>query len=239
MEDTCVLCFEELGDATATTGCGHTFHTKCLGDNIALNVGSEVGTTRHLCPLCRTPVCEEVQPSKNITVRLDDLTVNVEILSNTNAAWATYCEKIEKENKSLQKANTTLATTYRAAINQSQWTWSKRHDCLLRNFETLKENYRKEKFISERRLVALRSRIGAQELIEPISRQEAAIRIQNWLRCLRAIKTATLKKHRRSWTIYKKIADKTIIYKTSPPGSTSFENRIINIAHRDTTSDES
>ena len=196
MEDKCVLCFEDLGDARATTKCGHTFHTKCLGDNIALNVGSEEGTTRHLCPLCRTPVCEEVQPSKNITIRLDDLTVRAEVLSNINAGWAIYCEKIEKENEALQM------------------------------------NYLKEKFISSRRLEVIQSSLPF------ISFVTAVVRIQNWLRCVRARKTASLEKHCQAWTIYKKIVDECFIFKTMSPRDLSDINIFHDITHVNTISNE-
>jgi len=180
MDNTCAICMDVIGKDRATTECGHVFHTRCFANNIALNVGNEEGTTRHLCVLCRDSVCEPVQPSKNITIRLDDLTVsvddltvNVEVLSNTNAGWAIYCEKIEKENEDLQM------------------------------------NYLKEKFISRRRLEIIRARLP------PIDFVTAVVRIQNWLRCVSARKTATLEKHRQAWTIYKNIVKECFIFETS------------------------
>jgi len=218
MDNTCVICTEEIGKDRATTECGHTFHTRCFANNIALNVGSEAGTTRHLCVLCRASVCEPVQTSKNITIRLDDLTVNVEVLSNTNAGWADYCEEIEKKNASLE-----------TTICQSQWAWSNKCARLTEELETLHTNYRKEKFISDRRLAVIRSRLPS------IGFGTAVVRIQNWLRCARARKTATLERHRQAWTIYKNIAEECFIFETSThdpvPDSTNINIHSIRTVH--------
>ena len=83
MNSTCPICCEVLGTASATTECGHAFCTRCLLDAVAKNVGSEEGSTRNLCPLCRSNICDEVEPSKNLTIRLSDLEARCESAEDT------------------------------------------------------------------------------------------------------------------------------------------------------------
>ena len=81
MNTTCPICCEELGAARATTECGHAYCTRCLLDAVAKNVGTEEGSTRTQCPMCRRSMCDEVEPSQNLTIRLSDLENEVNDLS--------------------------------------------------------------------------------------------------------------------------------------------------------------
>ena len=102
MNSTCPICCEVLGTASATTECGHVFCTRCLLDGVAKNVGTEEGSTRNLCPLCRSNICDEVEPNKNLTIRLSDLEDQVGYLSD-------YLEDVIADAKASE------ATLHRAA----------------------------------------------------------------------------------------------------------------------------
>jgi len=81
MNTTCPICCDVLGAARATTECGHAYCTRCLLDAVAKNVGTEEGSTRTQCPMCRRSMCDEVEPSQNLTIRLSDLENEVNDLS--------------------------------------------------------------------------------------------------------------------------------------------------------------
>ena len=81
MNTTCPICCDVLGAARATTECGHAYCTRCLLDAVAKNVGTEEGSTRNQCPMCRSNICDEVEPSQNLTIRLSDLEDEVSDLS--------------------------------------------------------------------------------------------------------------------------------------------------------------
>ena len=81
MNTTCPICCDVLGAARATTECGHAYCTRCLLDAVAKNVGTEEGSTRNQCPMCRSNICDEVEPSQNLTIRLSDLENEVNDLS--------------------------------------------------------------------------------------------------------------------------------------------------------------
>lgn len=50
----CAICLEDLNlFAQANTDCGHTFHTKCIMENLS------VGSGGFKCPMCRTQLCSE------------------------------------------------------------------------------------------------------------------------------------------------------------------------------------
>lgn len=57
----CPICGDQLGAARTKTKCGHEFCTECLLNCVAKNTGTVEGTTRHLCPMCREPLCEKVE----------------------------------------------------------------------------------------------------------------------------------------------------------------------------------
>ena len=67
---TCSICLNELDDATSMTKCGHKFHTDCLLNSVAKNSGTEEGTTRSKCPLCRATICDDVVPNAAVTIRI-------------------------------------------------------------------------------------------------------------------------------------------------------------------------
>ena len=120
MEDTCPICYCPLGDAVATTECGHKFCTRCLLSCMAKNTGTEEGSNRTKCPICRTALIQgEVEPSFKVTNRLYDLTNEVSSLKRDN-----------------------LINMYKAKFYEFNWNE------LRSQFEILKENYRKSQFIS-------------------------------------------------------------------------------------------
>jgi len=73
MVDCCVICTEQLPVARATLKCGHSFCSECIMNNIARNTGTEEGSSRNKCPMCRQELCMEVLPSVNITIHMGDL----------------------------------------------------------------------------------------------------------------------------------------------------------------------
>ena len=182
-EHTCVICTDIVGESRAVTECGHIFCLRCLANNIALGVGTEEGRTSHLCPLCRAPICEEVQPSAKITVRLDDLTEEVSKITEANEGWVIHCQKIEKRNSAL-----------RDTLTHSQLAKA----LLFKRFQNLQENYRKQKFISDRR-----AEVIAKLQKTPISFMEAISAIQKCFRNYMIKRDNIVKKHRYAWGIYK------------------------------------
>jgi len=182
-EHTCVICTDIIGESRAVTECGHIFCLRCLANNIALGVGAEEGRTSHLCPLCRAPVCEEVQPSAKITVRLDDLTEEVSKITEANEGWVIYCREIEKRNSAL-----------RHTLSHSQLA----ETLLFKRFQNLQENYRKQKFISDRR-----AEVIAKLQKIPISFMVAISAIQKWFRNYTIKRDNIVKKHRDAWRLYK------------------------------------
>uniref|UniRef100_A0A6C0B499 RING-type domain-containing protein n=1 Tax=viral metagenome TaxID=1070528 RepID=A0A6C0B499_9ZZZZ len=73
MVDICVICSEQLPVAQATLKCGHSFCSECIMNNVARNTGTEEGTSRNKCPMCREECCQEVLPSANVTIHMHDL----------------------------------------------------------------------------------------------------------------------------------------------------------------------
>ena len=73
MANICVICTEQLPEAMTTLKCGHRFCSECIMNNIARNTGTEEGTSRNKCPMCRDVCCQEVLPSVNITIHMGDL----------------------------------------------------------------------------------------------------------------------------------------------------------------------
>ena len=182
-EHTCVICTDIVGESRAVTECGHIFCLRCLANNIALGVGTEEGRTSHLCPLCRAPVCEEVQPSAKITVRLDDLTEEVSKITEANEGWVIYCREIEKRNSAL-----------RHTLSHSQLA----ETLLFKRFQNLQENYIKQKFISDRRAEVI---VKLQKI--PISFMVAISAIQKCFRNYMIKREDIVRKHREAWGIYK------------------------------------
>ena len=78
MSDNCPLCLDVISEASSILKCGHKFCSECILNSVALNTGTEEGTSRNLCPLCRVPMCEEVEPSEKIKIRMGDLKYELE-----------------------------------------------------------------------------------------------------------------------------------------------------------------
>ena len=78
MPDNCPLCLDVISEASSILKCGHKFCSECILNSVALNTGTEEGTSRNLCPLCRVPMCEEVEPSEKIKIRMGDLKYELE-----------------------------------------------------------------------------------------------------------------------------------------------------------------
>ena len=98
MDDTCPICYCSLGYAVTTTECGHKFCTGCLLNCMAKNTGSEKGSNRTKCPICRTDLIQgEVEPSFKFTTRLDDLTNEIDSLKNDAGFYKTRARFFEKK----------------------------------------------------------------------------------------------------------------------------------------------
>jgi len=78
MPDNCPLCLDVISEASTILKCGHKFCSECILNSVALNTGTEEGTSRNRCPLCRVPMCEEVEPSEKIKIRMGDLKYELE-----------------------------------------------------------------------------------------------------------------------------------------------------------------
>ena len=101
----CMFCCEEIGRGSATYPCCfQTVCTRCLLDNVAKNVGTEEGNTRSQCPFCRKEICGKVEPSQNITTRLNDLTDEIKHVYEEKQLAIVYIGRLEDEIKDLTKS---------------------------------------------------------------------------------------------------------------------------------------
>ena len=109
----CVICGDEIGAARTRTKCGHEFCTECLLDCVAKNTGTVEGTTRHLCPMCREPMCDEIEVDAKTADTIDRLESNAE-------HWESQCyltllnkdmvdKKLTSAYKNIKKLDETLA----------------------------------------------------------------------------------------------------------------------------------
>ena len=102
MGDYCVICTEELPEARAILKCGHSFCSECIFNNIALNIGTEEGTSRTKCPMCRETYCAEVSPSANIISRISDLKDDIYNLTEALKFSDTQNVFYKKDNEKLK-----------------------------------------------------------------------------------------------------------------------------------------
>ena len=220
---------EPMGQAKVVTECGHEFCTLCFARNMATNTGTEEGTTRHLCMLCRSPVGPEVKPSMQFQMRLESAEGDRDDFWNELVSVRCECDELAVE----LRENALTIDRLR--------TMNKRRGSAVRTLDALCHRYNKllsyhcdgttEKStitiqtwwrgISERRIVttwkdqlttimsylSVASR-GERER-ESYSRYRAALVIQNSRRTFVARRRVQLEKHRQSWTIYKKIIKDT------------------------------
>jgi len=137
MGDYCAICAQSFSQATCILKCGHKFCSECIISNVALNTGTEEGTSRNLCPLCRDPICAEVLPSAKYTIRMKDL-------QNEASKLKTILDKKDKQLSNIFIRNKTLIT--------------KNHS-LISKIDGLNEDYISEKFRAQvRRDTIIRSR---------------------------------------------------------------------------------
>jgi hypothetical protein len=112
--DTCAICCGELNDARSITKCGHTYCTECLLNSVAKNSGSEEGTTRNRCPLCREQICDEVAPSAPVMIHLRDMKEQLEEANNKiidmDKAYYHTLQCYRKDKLQVIAVNTKLAT---------------------------------------------------------------------------------------------------------------------------------
>ena len=80
---TCSICCDIMDEAKAKLKCGHEFCTECLLNQIAKTTGTEEGTTRNKCPLCRTTMCDNIEPDYKFTYVLNQWKIENETLQNT------------------------------------------------------------------------------------------------------------------------------------------------------------
>ena len=183
--DTCVICFEAVvGSARVTTECGHVFHPRCIFDNIAKNTGNEEGSTRNLCPMCRTPLCDEVQPDTRFTMRLADaiyeegqaVLVYRDLYEVTESQRAEKVELIRQHREEVKMLMDQLDYSV-GEIQRISWVSEKR----LEKVHCMKHAL----FVSK---------------LAPGYELRATVKLQNWFHSL---KRAKLEKHRDAWKIYK------------------------------------
>ena len=64
LRDTCAICCEQLDEKSATTRCGHVFHTSCLCASVAQHSSK--------CPLCRRALFHQ-EPATRVrsSLRID------------------------------------------------------------------------------------------------------------------------------------------------------------------------
>ena len=115
MNSDCPICLNPIGKAYSILECGHKFCSACIFNSIAQNDEE----SRHLCPMCRIPICKEVEPSKNIKIHIEDLEEEIEnneikIKKQNKIKDDVYDLMGDKENiienkqKQLKKKNSTL-----------------------------------------------------------------------------------------------------------------------------------
>ena len=116
----CVICMGDIKqDECANLKCGHSFHTKCLMENLANGVNG------HTCPLCRDEICKEPENSKINAIlndQLHDLEYGMEchrdyvmyFYDNADKHYSQYLEVVE-ENKYLKKKNLSLKRNLKRA----------------------------------------------------------------------------------------------------------------------------
>ena len=129
MTDTCVICSDSLPVAQTILKCGHRFCSECIMDNVARNTGTEEGTSRNKCPMCRAVCCQEVLPSTTFSIRMVDLEAETAKLRGDLNSWATDCKFYRRE--------------FEAASVQVEKFYMKMEDC--------REQLVAEKFKSTRR----------------------------------------------------------------------------------------
>lgn len=96
----CSICYETLQQGMVITNCGHAYCPDCIFNSIAKNTGTEQGTSRNLCPICRAPLCDPIEPDELLEIRLD---YNKErIIKLTEDLNDNYTEIIDLENSLLQ-----------------------------------------------------------------------------------------------------------------------------------------
>ena len=112
MVENCVICCEELSAAYTILKCGHRFCSECIMNNIALNTGTEEGSSRNKCPMCRTECCQEVLPSINITIHMNDMEDEINKLTGdfqrSEKDNILYMDKIDELHDKLHKSKEDL-----------------------------------------------------------------------------------------------------------------------------------
>ena len=86
-DNKCVICCGDFGKARAVTKCDHTFCTECLLNSVAKNSGTEEGSNRNKCPLCREQLCDSVVPSAAILIHIDDMKEQLEDAKEKITDW--------------------------------------------------------------------------------------------------------------------------------------------------------
>ena len=96
--NSCPLCLDTIGDAKTVLKCGHEFCSDCILNSLAKNTGTTEGTTRNLCPMCRTPMCDKIEPDTSLSYTLQNLRRTI----------YDYDIEVEELNETLNRANITI-----------------------------------------------------------------------------------------------------------------------------------
>ena len=98
----CVICLGDITDnLRANTECGHTFHTKCLLENIVK------GQAGHNCPMCRAELCPDVVVSiKEENEILEGAVYFLEEELKAHQDWVLYFHDLSDELHGLKLKQT-------------------------------------------------------------------------------------------------------------------------------------
>ena len=226
MAQCCVICTEPLGKAKVMTECGHESCTSCFARNVALNVGGEEGTTRHLCMFCRQPVCPEVKPSMQFQMRLESAEIDRDDFWNElvteRVRSADLKEQLDESDRALDRAifaNDRRSNSVRrlnslciqySNLLSYHYDRSETATTSILTIQTWWRGITTRKVITEWRtqLNTLMSLCCVTQTNQ-YSRSRSAVIIQNFRRTFVARRRVQLEKNRHAWTIYKNIVKDT------------------------------
>jgi hypothetical protein len=204
MNPNCPICGDVLGTASATTECGHSYCTRCLLNAVAKNTG----TTRSQCALCRSDICDEVESSAAVTLRMrylaEDIQTNQLIASDLAEELEVanvYVIGLKQDHSRRERRLQRCLTRSRNSIYSLRDEAAQQHKELE---ELKKSNEHWEHLATRRKLVSqcLIARCGNVKLLT-----WATLKIQIWLRGYNVRKSASINVHLSAWKRYKQRVD--------------------------------
>tara|TARA_Y100000389_G_scaffold138383_1_gene136111 strand:- start:39 stop:740 length:702 start_codon:yes stop_codon:yes gene_type:complete len=199
MNTVCPICCEELGPARAVTECGHAFCTRCLLNSVALNVGTEEGSTRNQCPMCRKELCEEIKPSAIISIRIENLVEDYNQITEECVQVIEECEAVRTDYENAASAETDLKIEAKCLKNTIQELSLKLDETQFQK-QLLKLQVRD----NSRAIETLRKDIAYLKY-NPTNKKynKNTIAIQMWWRCIQSKKKINILKQQKYWNLYK------------------------------------